>query len=237
MVADPQGNPFYVMKPIPPAGARKRAERRLLGRPRSSASRWNELTTADPVAARRILRRAVRLDQRRRSCRWASMGEYRFFAHQRHDDRRGHAGRCPTAASRLALLHPRAVDLDQAAEAVKAGGGTIAMGPHGSSRRRPHHHRHRPAGRRVRPGRQATIKERRQWPTTSSPPACGSTRARRARRPNSTPPTFPDSRVGAAMSAPGDYPGGQQGDELTVEFTVLGQSLRRPQRRAQFQAQ
>ena len=34
--------------------------------------------------------------------------------------------------------------------------------------------------------------------------------------------TFPDSRVGAAQGAASDYPGGKQGDELTVEFTVLG---------------
>jgi predicted 3-demethylubiquinone-9 3-methyltransferase (glyoxalase superfamily) len=34
--------------------------------------------------------------------------------------------------------------------------------------------------------------------------------------------TFPDSRVGAVMRAPGDYPSGQQGDVLTVEFTVMG---------------
>ena len=33
---------------------------------------------------------------------------------------------------------------------------------------------------------------------------------------------FPDSHVGAAMTAPGDYPGGAQGAELTVEFTLLG---------------
>ncbi len=34
--------------------------------------------------------------------------------------------------------------------------------------------------------------------------------------------TFPDSEVKAVHRAPGDYPSGKQGDELTVEFTVLG---------------
>ena len=34
--------------------------------------------------------------------------------------------------------------------------------------------------------------------------------------------TFPDSSVGEVMRAPGDFPGGKQGDVLTVEFTVLG---------------
>jgi predicted 3-demethylubiquinone-9 3-methyltransferase (glyoxalase superfamily) len=34
--------------------------------------------------------------------------------------------------------------------------------------------------------------------------------------------TFPDSHVDARLSSPSDYPGGKQGDELTVEFTVLG---------------
>ncbi len=37
--------------------------------------------------------------------------------------------------------------------------------------------------------------------------------------------TFPDSKVGPAMTAPGDYPGGHKGDELTVEFTVLGRAF------------
>ena len=37
--------------------------------------------------------------------------------------------------------------------------------------------------------------------------------------------TFPDSRVGKPHKAVGDYPGGHEGDELTVEFTVLGQSF------------
>jgi predicted 3-demethylubiquinone-9 3-methyltransferase (glyoxalase superfamily) len=34
--------------------------------------------------------------------------------------------------------------------------------------------------------------------------------------------TFPDSRVGEAHGAASDFPGGRQGEELTVEFTVLG---------------
>ena len=37
--------------------------------------------------------------------------------------------------------------------------------------------------------------------------------------------TFPDSSVGKAMTAPGDFPGGEQGVELTVSFTLLGQSF------------
>ena len=36
---------------------------------------------------------------------------------------------------------------------------------------------------------------------------------------------FPDSKVGTAMLAPSDYPDGTEGTELTVEFTVLGQSF------------
>ena len=34
---------------------------------------------------------------------------------------------------------------------------------------------------------------------------------------------FPDSHVGPRLEAASDFPGGRQGDELTVEFTVLGQ--------------
>lgn len=34
--------------------------------------------------------------------------------------------------------------------------------------------------------------------------------------------TFPDSHVGRIGDAPSDYPDGQEGTELTVEFTVLG---------------
>ena len=34
--------------------------------------------------------------------------------------------------------------------------------------------------------------------------------------------TFPDSSVDAVRRAPGDFPGGKEGDVLTVDFTVVG---------------
>lgn len=37
--------------------------------------------------------------------------------------------------------------------------------------------------------------------------------------------TFPDSHVGPAVAAPGDFPGGQAGAEITVEFTLLGRAF------------
>ena len=36
---------------------------------------------------------------------------------------------------------------------------------------------------------------------------------------------FPDTQVGPAHNASTDFPGGHEGEELTVEFTVLGQSF------------
>ena len=37
--------------------------------------------------------------------------------------------------------------------------------------------------------------------------------------------TFPDSHVGDAMQAASDYPGGERGKALTVDFTVLGRKF------------
>lgn len=37
--------------------------------------------------------------------------------------------------------------------------------------------------------------------------------------------TFPNSSVGKINKAPSDFPGGKEGSELTVEFTVLGQKF------------
>lgn len=37
--------------------------------------------------------------------------------------------------------------------------------------------------------------------------------------------TFPDSHVDRVNTAPSDFPGGKEGSELTVEFTVLGRKF------------
>lgn len=37
--------------------------------------------------------------------------------------------------------------------------------------------------------------------------------------------TFPDSSVGRVNETPMDFPGGKEGSELTVEFTVLGRAF------------
>jgi len=36
---------------------------------------------------------------------------------------------------------------------------------------------------------------------------------------------FPDTHVGPAHRAPSDFPGGHEGEDLSVEFTLLGQSF------------
>ena len=36
---------------------------------------------------------------------------------------------------------------------------------------------------------------------------------------------FPDTHMGSAEKSAADYPDGKQGDEITVEFTLLGQSF------------
>ncbi len=37
--------------------------------------------------------------------------------------------------------------------------------------------------------------------------------------------TFPNSEVGRVNRAPANFPGGKEGSELTVEFTVLGRKF------------
>jgi hypothetical protein len=79
MITDPQGAPFYIMKPIPPADD-PNAKSDVFEPNTEQRCGWNELSTSDPVAARRFYGEQFG---------WTSdnfmpmgeHGEYRFFEH------------------------------------------------------------------------------------------------------------------------------------------------------------
>ena len=125
MVADPQGNPFYIMRPIPPAGQEGK-QSDVFAIEGAERVNWNELTTPDPVAARAFYGELFG---------WASdefmpmgeLGEYRFFD---HEGIRIGAVCGPTPGASLGWRYYIGVpSITQSVEAVKAGGGTISLEP------------------------------------------------------------------------------------------------------------
>ena len=125
MVADPQGNPFYVMKPVPPA-EKAEGQSDVFHPTEEQRVSWNELATADPVAARQFYGDLFG---------WTSeefmpmgeYGEYRFFARQ--GTTIGAVSGCVQGAPAGWRYYIRVPSIAKAAEAVKANGGNIAMGP------------------------------------------------------------------------------------------------------------
>jgi len=79
MVANPQGSPFDIMKPVPPEG-KPEGESDVFSPTEEQRVSWNELTTPDPAAARQFYGDLFG---------WTSdefmpmgeLGEYRFFVH------------------------------------------------------------------------------------------------------------------------------------------------------------
>jgi predicted enzyme related to lactoylglutathione lyase len=125
MAADPQGNPFYIMKPIPPAG-QEDAQSDVFSPDQSERVGWNELSTPDPVAARTFYGGVFG---------WTSddfmpmgeLGEYRFFDHG--------SLRIVAVNGIMPGGHPgwryyiRVPSISKAVEAVTASGGTISLEP------------------------------------------------------------------------------------------------------------
>ena len=121
MVADPQGNPFYVMR-----GASDEASNAFSTEAEGHVN-WNELSAADPPPARQFYGELFG---------WTSeefmpmgeMGEYRFFAH--HGTTIGALSPCVAGAPAGWRYYVRVPSIATSAEAVKANGGTVTMGPH-----------------------------------------------------------------------------------------------------------
>lgn len=138
MVADPQGAPFYIMTPQPPAD-RADAESHAFSydRPRVGHCAWNELATTDPQAAKQFYGQRFgwvkdgEMDM-------GELGAYEFLRH---------AGRAPEGSpmgqGMLGAVMPkmpqmpvsawtfyfRVPDIDVAASAIEAGGGTLFQEP------------------------------------------------------------------------------------------------------------
>jgi uncharacterized protein len=125
MVADPQGAPFYVMKPIPPTG-RENEPSTVFSPADQGRCAWNELSTSDPVAARRFYG-----DQfgwtTENFMPMGDQGEYRFIDH--------HGLTLGAIAGTMGDLPPhwrfyfRVPSVSKAKATAEAKGGKIMMGP------------------------------------------------------------------------------------------------------------
>jgi predicted enzyme related to lactoylglutathione lyase len=125
MLADPQGAPFYIMKPIPPAdgGESNSFSPTLLGR-----CTWNELRAADLDSA---------LDFYTTTFGWTvtgsmpmgPMGDYKFLSHEGLPIGAAMGG-ASAEQPPYWLNYFRVADIDVAIEAVKTGGGQVLEGPH-----------------------------------------------------------------------------------------------------------
>lgn len=126
MVADAQGNPFYVMKPIPPAGQEDK-QSDVFAPDEAEHVSWNELTTSDPAAARSFYGELFG---------WTSeefmpmgeYGEYRFFAHEGQTI--GAVCQPMPGGTGKWRYYIRVPSISKAAEAVKTRGGSVDLGPH-----------------------------------------------------------------------------------------------------------
>ncbi len=129
MVADPQGAPFYVMKPIPPEG-RENERSDVFSPDKEQRVGWNELSTSDPVAA---------LDfyvsnfgwEKGDSMSMGDKGNYQFI------NRQGQmiGAIFPSSAGAFAQEQPhwrfyfRVPSISAAKETAEKSGGKISIGP------------------------------------------------------------------------------------------------------------
>jgi predicted enzyme related to lactoylglutathione lyase len=125
MVTDPQGAPFYVMKPIPPAD-KPDAKSDVFSPTGLQRCGWNELNTSDPEAARRFYGEQFG---------WTSddfmpmgdLGEYRFW--KQNGVQIGAVCGLMGQAQPKWRYYFRVPSIAEAKEAVEQGGGKVTRGP------------------------------------------------------------------------------------------------------------
>lgn len=125
LATDPQGAPFYVMKPIPPRD-RPDAASDTFSPDRPGRVSWNELSTSDPVAARAFYGERFGWETND-FMPMGEMGEYRFIDH--HGRRLGAIVATRGGQPSHWRFYFRVASVSRAGDSVQAGGGTIVMGP------------------------------------------------------------------------------------------------------------
>jgi predicted enzyme related to lactoylglutathione lyase len=126
MVADPQGAPFYIMKPIPPSND-PNAVSDVFSPDAQQRVGWNELQTSDEEEARSFYGSQFG---------WGSdefmdmgeMGKYRFWDH--NGIRLGALFNAANGQPSHWRFYIRVPSISAAKTTVEAKGGTIHMGPH-----------------------------------------------------------------------------------------------------------
>jgi predicted enzyme related to lactoylglutathione lyase len=126
MVTDPQGAPFYVMTPTPPADQQDAAST-AFSRTAVGHCAWNELATSDPQGALQFYTRQFGFADGG-SMPMDNAGRYQFL-----NDADGMIGAITTSSGAnrqpIWLYYFRVADIDAAAKNVAAGGGTVMHGP------------------------------------------------------------------------------------------------------------
>jgi uncharacterized protein len=130
LVADAQGAAFYVMKPEPPEGREgEQSHAFSYDRPRIGHCAWNELSTSDPEAAKAFYGKQFgwQVDG---GMDMGEMGMYEFWG---PTDGRGMLGavmpKMPEMPVSAWTFYFRVPDIDTAAGAIKANGGSMIMEP------------------------------------------------------------------------------------------------------------
>jgi uncharacterized protein len=125
MAADPQGAAFYVMKPIPPAGHENEPST-VFSPEKAGRCAWNELSTSDPIAARRFYGEQFG---------WTSddfmpmgeHGEYRFIDH--HGLRLGAIAGAMNGQPPHWRFYFTVASVSAAKQTAEAKGGKVVTGP------------------------------------------------------------------------------------------------------------
>ncbi|MBB5705557.1 VOC family protein [Sphingopyxis panaciterrulae] len=126
MLSDPQGAVFYVMNPIPPAGMEDR-DSDVFSVTEAQHVRWNELMTSDPDAAIAFYRKHFGWGQEG-AFDMSDMGAYRFL--QLGEVGIGAVmGLMPGVPAAMWSYYIGVDDIDRAAAAITANGGTITNEP------------------------------------------------------------------------------------------------------------